>query len=473
MATDFYQDQSLSSLNASCEAFKAGKIQQSASNSQADSMQSLAPPAGGAMGSMMTGSITKADVEKISEAIGKAVVDLFMPGNPLAILAGPVLGKALGGQLAAVIPTDLKLFPSPLKKPPSPANPQYEAKQKQMSKEVQSLQDSMSLSKLPNSLNSVLGSLDVGNQKDSAKVDKQIDSLVNMLENPMAEFSKSFPLVAQQMGMYVPGAKNVQDTRAKIEASVSKTSEQMKKDLKNTPQENRNAAQDVAQTNQSYMGMLPGMISGLKASMSGTCSSRAAATTSSEEKAYNEKLAKDIESMDVQGLAADVGQNLMKGEMESLLRTKEAMFNVQYAFKNLLSEYQQNSEMDSSKTWTEQYLATTYGVPRDTLASTKRTLVTNVKFLAGLIKIANKLKTSMNAVQTTLNSSFSAGLMKALPGANMSDISTFSAGFSNQVPSQNSMAQSAGTDNLGSTGSALMSQLNSQKEKMAAAGLVK
>jgi hypothetical protein len=462
-----------SQLNSAVNTFAKGGITGAATSLQGGQLSSLSTDNMDMFAGVMDGRISAADVEQICSVFAVLVLNIFLPGNPLATYAGPLVGQAVGSQVAQIIPTDVSLFPSPMNASAVPGQ-QYANVQSGLSNNMTGLQSSMNLPEIPDNINDVMGSLNNDRQTDNSSVDTQIKFMMDMVDNPMAVFSQISPIVATLLGSIVPGILSKSNASTASAAATNATKMQLLDEISKGKQTNLTMASSISVLNSSNASSLPSAMNKAIPAFKGYCDDKINALPDGHPSiSYYTDMKNKVANADMEKIASDTGKDMDKNQISSLLGMKSNYNNSFYTIRNAWAERQQNNTLDTERSSLETSLASKYGSTVDPVMGMKRTLTTNMKFMAKVVKMFNKSKSTNDSVLNVHSQALTGNISRHIPDMKPEDVAVFSKSITRQMPSQQTVMQSSGMDNLQYTGEKIISQLNILKTSLAANGLVK
>jgi hypothetical protein len=458
-----------SDLSSAVNAFTGGNIEASATNLAGDSLSSLLSDKSDMFACVMDGKLSTSDVETICTKFALDVMTYLLPGNAMALVAAPVVGKALGQSVSQVVPTDMSLFPAPMTQPVTAKDASYTQVQSSLSNEMNSLKSSMNLDNVPDNIDELLGNLNIEEVTDVDAVDKQIKTLIDLVEDPMSVFAEKFPAVATLLSQFVPGLKDKADAAKKAMEETDNVKIQMKEEISKGIQKDKSMAASMKVIDNKTNASLPKAITDAIPPFRGYCDTKME-TASETDKAYYLDMKNKVTNLDIAKLTSDTAADTAKKQISTLVKQQLVTDTGFSSLRNAWSEYRQNSILDGDKSKQEDYMAT-FGFEYDPLDRIKRTLTTNVKFMAKAVKIFNNAKTGKNTIQKATSQSLTAKISEQIPEMKPEELATLSKMISGQIPSQNQMLQESGVDNLQFTGEKILAQLNDLKSKLNMNGL--
>ena len=462
-----------SNLNSAVDSFTKGNIESSTSSLLGSSLSSLSPNQADMFAGVMNGKISSADVEQICTVLAGMLMEIVIPGNPLALLAGPVVGKTVGSQVSQTIPTDVSLFSQPMNMP-AVKGKQYFNVHSSMSNDMNAIKNSIGLDKVPDNINSTLSDLNFDKNIDNLAVDKQIKVMVDMAENPMAVFSQIVPAIATLVGGTVPGMQIKSTASANATVTTNATKSQLLDEVGKGKQKNLTMAGSISSINSSNNDALHKSISEAIQPFRGYCDDKIDSLPANDpQSSYYADMKNQVANMDVGKVAGDTSKDMDKKQITSLLKEKSNYDNAFYSLRNAWAERQHNQALDNGRTLFENDLASTYGITVNPATGLNRTLTTDLKFMAKVVKIYNKAKSTNDSVVNTASQSVTVNLTKQLPDMKPDDIAVLSKTIARQMPSQIDTLQKTGIDNLQFTGDRIITQLNMLKTSLSVNGLVK
>ena len=461
---------SINDLKSASAAFKAGNIEQSPISLAQDSINGLVPDNNDMFAGIMQGSLKSADVEKICQYFAAGAMNMLLPGNPINLIAAPLVGTAVGKEVSTMIPTDVTLFPLPMNVPANPANPAYASVQKSMSDTITKTENSIGMDKLPSNIGDTLKNLNYDKQPSQQQMTDAIQLMTDIIDNPMNVFVLKFPMAATLMGQLAPGLNSKLDACAAAKKQTDAIKKQQQDDVAKGKQTNLSMAAVISAVNNHLLNNLPQAIGNAIPPFKNYCQDK---INSNNDPRYYTDIRNSISGLDTVKAAGNTMAKAAGDQIKSLLLEKNLFVNGFHSLRSAWTEYQQNRSLDDEKDKKDAYYAGMTGTELSPVISIRRSLITGLKFMSKVIVIMNKARNNVNPTQTVATNSLSANISEQIPDMRPDDVATFVKMVQRQIPSQNSILQNTGVDNLQFTGEKIIAQLNTLKYSLSINGLSK